>query len=55
MMFEAAGDLGIRPERADIFLPVSGPTALLVLIGATAGLLALGTLLFSRTQYQDMV
>jgi len=55
MMFAAAGDLGIRPDRADIFLPVSGTTALVVLIGATAGLLALGTLLFSRMQYQDTV
>jgi hypothetical protein len=55
MMFEAAADLGVGPERRDIFLPVSGPVALLVLAGASAGLLALGTVLFSRTQYQDSV
>jgi ABC-2 type transport system permease protein len=55
MMFEAAGDLGIRPDNPNVFLPVSGTAALSVLIGLTMGLLVLGMILFTRTQYQDTV
>jgi len=38
MMYEAAQDYGVQPERPDIFLPVSGPTALAVLIGSGAAI-----------------
>lgn len=55
MMFEAAQDYGVQPEKASVFLPVDGTTALLVLVGLTIGLLALGALLFSRAQYHEVV
>jgi ABC-type transport system involved in multi-copper enzyme maturation permease subunit len=55
MMFDVAEDLGIQPDSPSVFLPVTGPTALAVLLGLTAGLLVLGTILFTRTQYQDTV
>jgi ABC-type transport system involved in multi-copper enzyme maturation permease subunit len=51
MMYDAAGTYGVQPESPTIFLPVSGTTALLVLLGATVGLLLLGMYLFSRTEY----
>jgi hypothetical protein len=55
MMFEAAGDYGIQPERPDIYLPVEGATALAMLVGLTMVLLAIGMVVFSRTQYQEIV
>jgi ABC-type transport system involved in multi-copper enzyme maturation permease subunit len=55
MMFEAAQDYGLQPERPDIFLPVSGPMALAVLIGLTIALLGIGTIVFARSQYQEIV
>ncbi|HTU92262.1 MAG TPA: ABC transporter permease subunit [Gemmataceae bacterium] len=54
MMFDAASDFGIQPERPDIFLPVEGTTALAVLLGVTIALLAIGTVAFSRSQYQEI-
>jgi hypothetical protein len=54
LMFERAEQFGIQPDNPDVFLPVSGTTALLVLLAATAGLLALGMWLFSRTQYHEV-
>jgi hypothetical protein len=50
-----AGEYGIRPDNPRVFLPVSGPIALAVLLCVTAGLLVLGMILFTRTQYQDTV
>lgn len=55
MMYEAAGDYGVQPERPDIFLPVDGTTALIVLIGLTIALLGIGIVIFSRSQYQEIV
>jgi ABC-type Na+ efflux pump permease subunit len=55
MMFEAAGDYGIQPERPDIYLAVDGTTALAVLLGLTVVLLGIGMVVFSRTQYQEIV
>jgi ABC-type transport system involved in multi-copper enzyme maturation permease subunit len=55
MMFDAAGAFGIQPDRPDIFLPVEGTTALAVLLGVTIALLGIGTFLFSRSQYQEIV
>jgi ABC-type transport system involved in multi-copper enzyme maturation permease subunit len=55
MMFEAAQDYGLQPERPDIFLPVSGPMALAVLVGLTVALLGIGMVVFSRSQYQEIV
>jgi hypothetical protein len=53
MMFDAAGEYGVQPDNPMVFMPVSGSTALTVLLGAAVGLLALGTFLFSRMQYKE--
>ena len=55
MMFDAASAFGIQPERPDVFLPVDGTTALAVLVGITIALLGIGTVIFSRSQYQEIV
>jgi ABC-2 type transport system permease protein len=51
MMYDAAGTYGVQPESPSVFLPVGGTTAMLVLLGATAGLLLLGMYVFNRTEY----
>jgi ABC-type transport system involved in multi-copper enzyme maturation permease subunit len=51
MMYDAAGSFGVQPESPSVFLPVSGTMALVVLLGATVGLLLLGMYLFDRTEY----
>ena len=51
MMYDAAGAFGLQPESPLVFLPVSGTTALAVLLGATVALLLVGMYLFSRTEY----
>jgi hypothetical protein len=55
MMFEAAQGYGVEPEKPTVYLPVEGGTALMILVGLTAVLLALGALLFARTQYHEVV
>ncbi len=55
MMFDAARDYGLQPEKPSVYLPVEGTTALVVLVGVTAVLLALGAVLFTRSQYQEVV
>lgn len=55
MMFDAANEFGIQPERAEIFLPVDGATALAVLLAATVTLLGIGMVVFSRSQYHEVV
>jgi ABC-2 type transport system permease protein len=55
MMFEAAQEYGVQPEKPSVFLPVDGTTATAVLIGLTVGLLVLGAVLFSRSQYHEVV
>lgn len=54
VMFEAAQHYGVEPENPVVYAPVSGDTALIVLAGATVGLLALGAWLFSRAEYHDV-
>jgi ABC-type transport system involved in multi-copper enzyme maturation permease subunit len=54
LMYDKLGELGIEAERAGVFLPVDGTTALVVLICGTVALLGLGMLLFSRTQYHEV-
>jgi ABC-2 type transport system permease protein len=53
IMFDAAVDYGLTPDRPNVYLPVSGATAWTVLLLATAALLALGMLMFSRMEYRD--
>ena len=54
LMYDQLGSLGVEADRSAVFLPVDGTTALVVLIGATAALLGVGMLLFSRTQYHEV-
>jgi ABC-type transport system involved in multi-copper enzyme maturation permease subunit len=55
MMYESASNFGVQPERPDIFLPVDGVTAVAVLIGLTIVLLGTGMVVFSRSQYREIV
>ncbi len=53
-MFDAGETIGILPpEKPSIYLPVDGVTALTVLLGATAGLLVLGMIVFARSEYWE--
>jgi hypothetical protein len=54
LMFDRAQDLGIQPEKPLLYLPVSGTAAWCVLACLTAGLLALGAVVFARTEYLDL-
>ena len=53
MMFDEAELCGVQPEKPSVYMPVDGTTALCVLLGATAVLLLLGMLVFSRLEYRD--
>jgi ABC-type transport system involved in multi-copper enzyme maturation permease subunit len=53
MMFEAGKDYGIEPIRPNLYVPVDGTTATVVLLLVTVALLALGTFVFSRAQYHE--
>jgi hypothetical protein len=55
MMFEAAHDYGVQAEKPSVFLPVDGPTAQLVLAAMTVVVLLAGMVVFSRTQYHEVV
>jgi hypothetical protein len=55
MMYEVAADYGVQPERPDIFLPVDGATAVAVLAVLTVALLALGMVVFARSEYREIV
>jgi ABC-type transport system involved in multi-copper enzyme maturation permease subunit len=54
LMYERADQFGIQPDKPGVFLPVPGVTAIVVLVGTTAALLALGMWLFTRTQYHEV-
>ena len=51
MMYEAAQQQGVQPEKPSVYLPVEGGTALVVLLAVTVGLVGLGMFLFSRREY----
>jgi hypothetical protein len=55
LMFEVAQDYGVQPENPSVYLPVEGATALAVLLGGTAVLLAVGMAVFSQSEYQEVV
>jgi hypothetical protein len=55
MMFEAAGELGVQPQRPSVFLPVDGTVAAAVLAGAAVVLLLAGMWVFSRSEYHEVV
>jgi ABC-type transport system involved in multi-copper enzyme maturation permease subunit len=53
LMFDRAHDFGVRPERPDIFLPVSGNAAQVALVSVTVGALLVGAWVFSRSERLD--
>jgi hypothetical protein len=55
LMFEEAQGYNVEPEKPSVYLPVDGPTALIVLMAVTALFLLAGMVWFSRTEYQDNV
>ncbi len=55
MMFEAAQDYGLQPQKPSVFLPVEGPVACAVLLAMTVGFLVLGMIVFTRSQYHEVV
>jgi ABC-2 type transport system permease protein len=54
LMFDAAGDLGVEPEKPSIYLPVDSTTAWCVLLCLTVVLLGAGMVIFSRSEYRDL-
>lgn len=55
LMFDQASKLGVGPpQKASIYLPVDGQTATYVLLSITVVCLMLGTIVFARTEYQDL-
>ena len=55
MMLEAAAARGVQMDEPAVYMPVDGTTALIVLLSATAALLVLGMVVFSRKQYHEGV
>ncbi|MFO1092639.1 MAG: ABC transporter permease subunit [Planctomycetaceae bacterium] len=57
MVYEAGAELEVGPASKvarEMFLAVSADTARIVLLSATAGLLAAGLLAFTRREYRDV-
>jgi hypothetical protein len=54
LMFDAARGYGIEPEKPSIYLPVSGTTAMIVLLGLTVALVCIGMVVFARSEYRDL-
>lgn len=55
LMFGPLDSLGVAPpERASVYMPVSGLVAAWVLAGITIVMLVAGMVVFSRAQYQDL-
>ena len=55
LMFDRAHDFGVRPERPDFYLPVSGTTAAWILAGTTVAFLGIGMWWFARSEYVSEV
>jgi len=53
MMFDAAQEQGLQPEKPSIYLPVDGDVAMYVLLITTAVLVLVGMAIFSRTEYRE--
>src|SRR6185369_10189387 len=50
LMFDAAGGFGVGPDNPLIYQAVSGPVALLALLGMTALFLTVGAVMFTRNE-----
>src|SRR6516164_4244334 len=53
IMFDAAAEYGLTPEKPSVYQPVTATTAWIVLISASLALLFAGMWWFSRTEYGD--
>lgn len=54
LMFDRAHEVGVQPERALWYMPVSGTTAWLVLAGITVLCLIIGAIVFTWNEYLDV-
>jgi ABC-type transport system involved in multi-copper enzyme maturation permease subunit len=55
MIYDAGADHGVGPIVApEMFLPVRGGTAAIVLLALAAGLCAIGLVVFTRREYRDL-
>ena len=54
MMFDAAQEQGLQPEKPSIYLPVDGDVAMYVLLITTVVLVLAGMAIFSRTEYREV-
>jgi ABC-2 type transport system permease protein len=55
MIYDAGSGLGVKPVLArELFLPISGRSAAIVLALTAIALLALGLLVFTRREYRDL-
>jgi ABC-2 type transport system permease protein len=54
LMFDAAQEYAVEPEKPSIYMPVSGVTSWYVLLGLTAALVCIGMMVFARTEYRDL-
>jgi len=53
MMFDAAQEQGLQPEKPSIYLPVEGTSALGVLLLTTVVLVVVGMAVFARKEYRE--
>jgi ABC-type Na+ efflux pump permease subunit len=55
MVYESGRELPIKlPMGADLFLPIDGSAAMYVLASVSVGLVAWGTIVFTRREYRDV-
>jgi ABC-2 type transport system permease protein len=54
LMFDAAQQYSIEPEKPSIYMPVSGTTSWFVLLGLTAALVCIGMVVFARSEFRDL-
>lgn len=53
LIFDAAADYGVTPDKPTVYLPVGGAAAWTALASATLVALAVGAVVFSRVEYRD--
>src|SRR5207302_4379280 len=53
MMFDAAAEQGVQPEKPSMYLPVDGQTGMWVLIITTVVLVVAGMVVFARHEYRE--
>lgn len=53
MVYDAGGDIGLRPRSHVSFVPIDGETARRVLLGMTVALVCLGAIHFARREFSE--